>query len=439
MFLVKPRLAGRLLALVLICTTNVAALAQSSALYGGGSQLMAPLLEGAPFATGQLVEAPSPDSLIGAYQQHLGANAARVSYCPNGGDQAKRVFDGESAASLLCDPPKSSGIGAPRGIRYPAFVVSDLPLSGPEYTRSMGDSALTAAHVEPMQFPAVAASIAIVYNNSSTPAAALTDADLCAIFSGSVTDWNQLPIASPQKYPKRPLSVVYRADPNSTSFYLLNHLAAACNAQTASEAAVFQASTQFTPRQSASVRWVASDSESATLQQINSVDGAIGYVVAPVLRSLTSTNDRLGAIQYASVDGLDPFKGFGPVPIQLLGPDVTFAGADAKTGFPQTAPLQPKPTQDGCVFVANPASYASPTAMYPLVAVSYFLGYYRGNGPSMRPLRSLLTAPYNRAITRKVAGFAANTGYAPLVVVDAKGTPTPPTLIAVAVARCVNP
>jgi len=56
----------------------------------------------------------------------------------------------------------------------------------------------------------------------------LTDNDLCGIFSGKIYDWSQTSAAA--KVTPGPITVVYRNDGSGTSFLLLNHFTAVCNA-----------------------------------------------------------------------------------------------------------------------------------------------------------------------------------------------------------------
>ncbi|HEY4349941.1 MAG TPA: substrate-binding domain-containing protein, partial [Paraburkholderia sp.] len=67
--------------------------------------------------------------------------------------------------------------------------------------------------------------------NSTTPTVALNDADLCGIFSGNFTNWNQ--VTNPDngsKYPAAAITVVYRSDNSGTTDLLTAHLAKVCPA-----------------------------------------------------------------------------------------------------------------------------------------------------------------------------------------------------------------
>ncbi len=143
----------------------------------------------------------------------------------------------------------------------------------------------TASWGQPIQLPAFEVPVAVPVNLSFTPnsqiksggnivtggAIQLSGAQLCAIFSGLVTDWSSsttIPTldsagnSSPQKFyytnvgngigtaaqyttASTPIKVVYRSDGSGTSFILTNYLKAVCplidKAGTANYAAIFGA------------------------------------------------------------------------------------------------------------------------------------------------------------------------------------------------------
>ena len=73
---------------------------------------------------------------------------------------------------------------------------------------------------------------------------ALNDNDLCNIFTGGFTDWNQTSVAS--KVAPGTITVVYRGDGSGTSFLLLNHLTSVCTGSSAPPSGVtLSATTNF--------------------------------------------------------------------------------------------------------------------------------------------------------------------------------------------------
>ena len=81
----------------------------------------------------------------------------------------------------------------------------------------------------------------------------------------------------------------------------------------------------------------------------------------------------------------------------------------------------------GCLMLVEPNSYAEPAAgatktaaldyvNYPIVAVSYLLGYGTGNGTKTAALNGFFKAPYNATVLSKVKTIGKTTGYAPLAV-----------------------
>ncbi len=81
-----------------------------------------------------------------------------------------------------------------------------------------------------IQIPMLGTGLAIVVNKPGLTAngqIVLSDNDLCGIFSGKITNFNQI-TDGPAKFPAQPLTVVYRSDSAGTTFLLTNHLSAVC-------------------------------------------------------------------------------------------------------------------------------------------------------------------------------------------------------------------
>jgi ABC-type phosphate transport system substrate-binding protein len=82
-----------------------------------------------------------------------------------------------------------------------------------------------------IQIPMFGVPITIPYVNAGlTTALKLTDAQLCGVLSGQITNWSQL---SP-KATKGTIEVVYRSDSSGTTFLLTQHLNAVCTASNSS-------------------------------------------------------------------------------------------------------------------------------------------------------------------------------------------------------------
>jgi len=122
------------------------------------------------------------------------------------------------------------------------FGNSDSALQGSQVTAYNGTAGLGVTNGPLIQIPYVTTPITVPLTNaptgtgpalpadaSHTPTVALNDADLCGIFSGAFTNWNQ--VSNPDHstlYPAGAITVVYRTDGSGTSDLLTRHLAAVC-------------------------------------------------------------------------------------------------------------------------------------------------------------------------------------------------------------------
>ncbi len=98
-----------------------------------------------------------------------------------------------------------------------------------------------------VSFPVVNAKVtangATTANKAQKGGITLTDNDLCGIFSGKFTNWNQT--SATKLLAPGTITVVYRSDGSGTSFLLLNHLAAVCTTSNSNFPAGFTPSTTF--------------------------------------------------------------------------------------------------------------------------------------------------------------------------------------------------
>ena len=89
-----------------------------------------------------------------------------------------------------------------------------------------------------LQLPTFGTAISVVYRNTAQQrgdgALQFTDTQLCGIFSGKITLWNDPLLTGittgTNKVPAGTIGVVYRADNSGTTFLLTQHLAAVCSA-----------------------------------------------------------------------------------------------------------------------------------------------------------------------------------------------------------------
>lgn len=106
------------------------------------------------------------------------------------------------------------------------FGASDAPLVASQLTNpATGSYAESTADGPLIQIPTLAVAVTIAYNESAqTTTLDLTDAQVCSIFSGAYTNWDQVN----SSLPSAPITVVYRSDSSGTTYLLTQHLAAVC-------------------------------------------------------------------------------------------------------------------------------------------------------------------------------------------------------------------
>ncbi|WP_165665205.1 substrate-binding domain-containing protein [Metapseudomonas otitidis] len=164
-----------------------------------------------------------------------------------------------------------------------------------------------------VQIPSAATSVTIPYKKAGVTSLNLTSAQLCGIFSGSITDWNQISSVS------GPITVVYRSTSSGTSEIFTRHLNSQCKDQ-------FGVSSTFTSAALGGVPAgaVAVSVSAQMASTVAATDGAIGYVgpedvdatnpavVAKVngnLPTVGNVTTALGTIAPpASADRADPSK-----------------------------------------------------------------------------------------------------------------------------------
>jgi ABC-type phosphate transport system substrate-binding protein len=180
-----------------------------------------------------------------------GDNANDTLYWPSGSGTGQSAFLKNELGcdyakvvsnSTTCSP---TTVGGSFTVHYGA---SDAPLTTTQISSwaSTAIDAAAAGHL--IQLPSLGTGIAIpvvnpkVTQNGATAAhkavvggTVLTDADLCGIFSGKITNWNatsagSLTLKTKATVADGPITVVYRSDSSGATFLLLNHLAAVCTA-----------------------------------------------------------------------------------------------------------------------------------------------------------------------------------------------------------------
>jgi phosphate transport system substrate-binding protein len=438
-------LAGAvLLCLGMVTATGAAA---TSNLYGGGATLPAGAYVGFQFITGTNVKlsanTPSNSNTTVLMQpgNQIGQSAVdgaslfghwasstnnAVSFCQTGSGNGKKIFnltDGTNTltSALPCDGNASltRGFGAPPLVAVdPYFAASDAPMSLTEYAQFNTPGGKTTQYGEPAQFPAVAGSIAIIFHNSDIPSTTrldLSDAQICSVFRGAFTNWQQID----PSLPSRTIRVVYRSDGSGTSFSFANHLTAVCGStagkhfladqQFASVAGSTQPATtsvvgQFFPATGTPAgqpsTWTGANGNGGVLTEIAlpAEDGAISYAESANLKAAVAAGTASG-VAYATVGGKDPYADFPNSVSAAVVQNFAVNGVNATTGAPTIGVLTPLVAGTKCMNIVNPTTYANVTTRYPIMAVSYLIANSKGNGTDAANVASLIASAYDATHT----------------------------------------
>ena len=309
------------------------------------------------------------DSIFDAFQI---ANAPHTaSYCQTGSGTGKRVLVGANSlnANGDCRDYSASPVGfsAPGSQTDPDFVGSDAPLTADDVTDFLNGP--RANRQDLVQVPALGALIALPLNlgddvfGNPISRPNLSNAQVCDIFSGDATSWDQI---NPT-WPSQPINVVYRSDGSGTTFAFTQYLAANCNGSQV----IFNTNEDFAaaaPVGDYAVGTPASGN-GGIITEVSSTDWSVGFAnLANVLAEQS--------LDYADVEGENPasttqiaYDSNDLLTGQVLGDVNPF------TGLPQPEPVSG--IDSNCVLVINPA--AQLTGAYPIAAVTNLLTYTDGN------------------------------------------------------------
>ncbi|CAN7493320.1 substrate-binding domain-containing protein [Aquipseudomonas alcaligenes] len=177
-----------------------------------------------------------------------------------------------------------------------------------------------------VQVPSAATSVTVPYKLTLAGGAALnnldlTSAQLCDIFSGTITTWNQVNAS----YPATAIKVVYRAGSSGTTEIFTRHLNSQCSAKFTTNSTFTTANVGAEP-----ASWIAATSSANLASTVASTEGAIGYV-GP--EDVDATNNAV----VAKVNGLLPTIGNVTTALSTIAPPVVADRADPSKWVPVLA------------------------------------------------------------------------------------------------------
>jgi ABC-type phosphate transport system substrate-binding protein len=204
---------------LLLCSLAIAALScnfahaktsSSTTINGGGSSLAAP-------------------SYIAEFEALTAAKAGdRFSYAAVGSGSGQTAFLTNNLSLYASPPAGTLTYGTITGNQVD-FGASDAFLTASQLTNpATGSYSLSGSDGPVIQVPTFGVPVTMAYNESgiSNDSLTLTDAQVCGILSGAITDWNTV---SPGIPAGTPITVVYRSDGSGTTFLTMQHLNAVCN------------------------------------------------------------------------------------------------------------------------------------------------------------------------------------------------------------------
>lgn len=442
--LLKAKLAIGALALAVATLSHA-----GTTLVGGGATLPAIGYVGTGAQTSHQVFPAGTGSLFAVFSAIRGNPT--VSYCQTGSGAGKNVLAGISGFSVqnACTPDSSGayhGFGANAtgvgrsDLTTPSFAGADSPLSSSDITNYQSVHGSTSF---PVEFPAVAGAITIAMNMKTAKGVVLnssntnfSDAQLCSIFSGAVTDWSApslvsaYTLGSGDSIPSTPIKVQYRSDGSGTTFSFSNHLTAACPAVGGNHFLASQSFTQVVSQFQPTIpaNWTGSSGNPAVTAAIAATAGSIGYA--------EMANSLQAGLGFAKVNGVDP-SSFGSA-VTIASTSLKAYNAISSTtwgtnGQPQLVAISGAPS-NSCVELVDPSTYANPSSGYPIIAISYLLGNAAGNpSADLTNIRNLIGAPYNSTITGSASLTQFGTGKG-LALLNVSGT----VLSTGTVNSCVN-
>ena len=195
------------------------------------------------FGNGKPAPNPAPNlvSFYGAVGSGAGTNAflTNTATLLNGGSVGTYLYTSGSTTTAESVPAPVFAAGTV--VHYGA---SDATITQAQVTAYTTGSGLGTVDGPLIQLPAFGTPITVPFSDLTATAVTLTDKDLCGIFSGKFTNWNQTSAAA--HVAAGAIEVGFRGDSSGTSFLLTSHLAKVCTTGTNGNSNItFVAGTNF--------------------------------------------------------------------------------------------------------------------------------------------------------------------------------------------------
>lgn len=256
-----------------------------------------PAIASQPGSTGLQPTSPAGSPRLNTVQYNYFASNSdngRAVFLGTAAFSASATFTTSTTGSVVLNSSANTAV-TPFGSSSLTFSASDTPLSTTEISSYTTNQFPTRGN--PIQVPTVFGAIAAAYNQNGAPSSSLnlSTADLCHIYDGTITNYNQLTAPSTTTTSSLPISVIVRSDSSGTTRALTSYLAAACPTALGSSYYITGGVNTF-PNVPQTANFIRANSETAVSNKIGTTIGAFGYL----------GNSLVSPYQVKTPDGLQP-------------------------------------------------------------------------------------------------------------------------------------
>lgn len=194
------------------------------------------------------------------------------------------------------------------------FGASDAFLSASQLTNpATGSYAQSSVDGPLIQLPTIGTPIAMAYNESAVGSSGLTltDAQICGVLSGKITDWHSLVSSIPTG---TPITVVYRSDGSGTTFLTTQHLGAVCNSSDTASGITFSATKTFAalfPNSTPPSNFIGEEGSGNVANKVLATSGGFAYL-SPDYTSIAPHSANPTDLAVASVVNATDGKVYAP-------------------------------------------------------------------------------------------------------------------------------
>lgn len=237
-----------------------------------------------------------------------------------------------------------------------------------------------------IQVPSVATSVAIPFNKTGTANVDLSVAQLCGVFAGTLTDWNQITGSGRSG----PITVTYRAESSGTTELFTRFLNAKCPTAVPAVPGTFAITTNFASSYSLGLPAgaVAATGSQAVMDAVNAAQGRITYMSPDYAATTLAGLDD--ATKVARVAGVSP----APANVSAAIAAVTVPAAANRANPNAWVPVFAAATNP-----SDPSVVAYPTTGYPILGfTNVIFSQCYANAAQTTQVRDFFARHYNATV-----------------------------------------